>query len=244
MPRIGKGLLWHVGNGSAIRIGADPVVGMGSSFILPRDLRIYLEDYGIVSLAQARNHTSSATRYWFTADELDLGGEWKILWENYIRGLEFGRIRLSDLCDSLLWSQNNYVGPLTAEKGYDCILSVSCSDFHELVLAFLWNQNIPLKIACFTWLMARGRILTWDQLQSRGFHGPSRCVLCERNEEDNYHLFLACPFYVRILAYFEAKFGLSLPSFSSVSSFLAQWFSSLARTASFRYLSLFICWGL
>ena len=35
---IGKGLLWHVGDVSAIRLGADPVVGMGSSFILPREL--------------------------------------------------------------------------------------------------------------------------------------------------------------------------------------------------------------
>ena len=63
LPWIGKGLLWHVGNGFAIRIGADPVVGMGSSFILPREPRVYLEDYGIVSLAQARNHTSSASCY-------------------------------------------------------------------------------------------------------------------------------------------------------------------------------------
>ena len=164
LPWIGKGFLWNVGDGSAIRLGVDPVVGLGSSFILPRDLRVYLEDYGIVSLAQARNHTSSATGYWFTTDELDLGGEWKILWDNFIRGLEFSRIRLTDKRDSLLWSQNNYVGPLTAEKGYDCILSVSRSDLLEPDLAFLWKQKIPLKIVCFTWLMARGRILTWDQL--------------------------------------------------------------------------------
>ena len=79
-------------------------------------------------------------------DELDLGGEWKILWDNFIRGLEFSRIRLTDKRDSLLWSQNNYVGPLTAEKGYDCILSVSHSDLLEPDLAFLWKQKIPLKI--------------------------------------------------------------------------------------------------
>ena len=92
--------------------------------------------------------------------------------------------------------------------------------------------------------MARGKVLTWDQLQRRGFHGPSRCVLCERNEEDNFHLFLACPFSIRIKAYFEAKFGFSWPVHSSVSSFLAQWYSSFARIASFRYLPIFIFWGL
>ena len=74
---LGKGLLWQVGNGSAIRLGVDPVVGMGSSFILPRDLRDYLEDYGICTLAQARNQTSFALGYWFSVDELDLQGDWK-----------------------------------------------------------------------------------------------------------------------------------------------------------------------
>ena len=125
---LGKGLLWQVGNGSAIRLGVDPVVGMGTSFILPRDLRDYLEDYGICTLAQARNQTSFASGYSFSAYDLDLQGEWKFHWENYIRGLEFGRIRLSDHRDSLLWSHNNYVGPLTAAMGYEYITSACSSE--------------------------------------------------------------------------------------------------------------------
>ena len=72
MPWIGKGVLWQVINGSDIHLGVDPVVGMGSSFILPRDLRDYLEDYGICTLAQARNQTSFASGYWFSENELDL----------------------------------------------------------------------------------------------------------------------------------------------------------------------------
>ena len=60
LPWIGKGLIWDVGNGSTIRLGADPVVGLGSSYILPIDLREYLEYYGIVTLDQARNLTPSA----------------------------------------------------------------------------------------------------------------------------------------------------------------------------------------
>ena len=80
----------------------DPVVGLGNSFILPRDLRLYLEDYGISTLDQARNNTAFAVDYWFTAEELDLVGDWKFLWEKYIRGLEYNRIRLNALNDSLL----------------------------------------------------------------------------------------------------------------------------------------------
>ena len=102
LPWIGKGMIWHVGNGSAIRLGADPVAGLGSSFILPNDMREYLEDYGIVTLSQAKNITPFASGYWFTVEELDLCGEWKILWDKFIRGLDYGRIKLSDQLDTLL----------------------------------------------------------------------------------------------------------------------------------------------
>ena len=107
-------------------LGADPFIGMGSPFFLPRDLRDYLEDFGISSLAQARNQTSFSTGYWFSSEDLDLTGEWKKVWDNFIRGLEYGRIRLSDQQDTLLWSFNKYVGSITASVGYECILSAKC----------------------------------------------------------------------------------------------------------------------
>ena len=86
--------------------------------------------------------------------------------------------------DTLLWSHYNYVGPLTAAKGYECIISNSSLEVRNPVTDSLWTLNIPTKIAYFIWLLNKGRILTWEQLQSRGFHGPSRCVLCERILED------------------------------------------------------------
>ena len=90
---------------------------MGSSYLLPHDLQEYLEDFGICTLDQARNHTPYAQSYWFTVAELDIQGEWKLKWDSYIRGLEYGRIHLTDNCDSLLWAHNNYVGPLTVAMG-------------------------------------------------------------------------------------------------------------------------------
>ena len=87
LPWLGGGLIWKVGNGRAIRLGLDPIVGQGSSFLLPFDLREYLLDYGICMLDQARNHTSCAQSYWFSAADLDLWGEWKMLWDSYIMGI-------------------------------------------------------------------------------------------------------------------------------------------------------------
>ena len=36
---LGRGLSWHVGNGVSIRVGLDPIVGIGSPYALPCDLR-------------------------------------------------------------------------------------------------------------------------------------------------------------------------------------------------------------
>ena len=87
---FGSGLTWQVGNGEEIRVGSDPIVGIDSLYILPQDLRDYLEDYGIITLAQARNCSPEAKSYWFTAEELDMGGDWSLLWNKFIFGLEHG----------------------------------------------------------------------------------------------------------------------------------------------------------
>ena len=41
LPWIGRGLLWQVGNGIEIWVGADPIVGLGGSYILSDELRLY-----------------------------------------------------------------------------------------------------------------------------------------------------------------------------------------------------------
>ena len=44
----------------------------------------------------------------------------------------------------------------------------------------------------FVWLVGRKRILTWDQIQKRGFSCPSRCCLCNQDGEDQEHLLNGC----------------------------------------------------
>ena len=124
---------------------------MGSLFTLPQDLRDYLEDYGIISLAQARNYSVDAWSYWLFAADLDLAGEWHLIWNDYVKGLEYGRIRLRTQPDSLLWSYKNYSGYLTAAIAYDCIANhyldppPNASFVHQI----LWKIKIPEKIRCF-----------------------------------------------------------------------------------------------
>ena len=119
---IGRGLIWMVGDGKNTKIGLDPIVGMDSSFLLPKDLRDYLEDYGITSLIHVRNHAQGASSYWLTASDLDLGGDWQFIWNNYIKGLDLGRIRLGSNPDSMLWEYKNHTGSLTGAIAYDSVV--------------------------------------------------------------------------------------------------------------------------
>ena len=52
---LGHHLAWQVGNGSDILIGVDSIISAHSSFILPEELRSYLEDLDIRTLSQAGN---------------------------------------------------------------------------------------------------------------------------------------------------------------------------------------------
>ena len=57
----------------------------------------------------------------------------------------------------------------------------------------IWGGNWWPKIADFCWLILKRRILAWDNIQVRGFSGPSRCSLCENNIENLNHLLDECP---------------------------------------------------
>ena len=59
----GRCLSWQVGNGADTLISSDPIVGTDALTVFPSDLREYLEDYGITSLAHARNFSPEAPGY-------------------------------------------------------------------------------------------------------------------------------------------------------------------------------------
>ena len=70
-------MAWQVGNGESIILGIDSIVGSAAPFTLSEDLRSYLEDLNIYSLSQACNPLSNAQHYWYSAEELDLGGSFE-----------------------------------------------------------------------------------------------------------------------------------------------------------------------
>ena len=50
-----------------------------------------------------------------------------------------------------------------------------------------WDKDCLPKAGSFAWLATKERILTDDRRHKFGFHGPSRCSLCEASQEDANH---------------------------------------------------------
>lgn len=151
LPWMGCFLSWQIGNGECIHLGVDPIVGMGSTFILPEDLRSYLADMDICTLAQARNPCSSAPFYWYSSSDLDLAGSYSSIWNDYINGLSALGIRLNDSPDMLAWSFNRSGLDITAKEAYNCIFqSTMVEDSMAVsppVSPPVWNKSLPLKIS-------------------------------------------------------------------------------------------------
>ena len=96
LPWLGRHLAWQVGNGKNVLLGIDPIVGVSNSLSIPQGLREYLADLDIVTLAQAQNTLPDAHKYWYSAEELSVGGVWKDAWNSFMRGLETCGLRLVD----------------------------------------------------------------------------------------------------------------------------------------------------
>lgn len=53
----------------------------------------------------------------------------------------------------------------------------------------IWKVRIPLRVACFTWLVARKEVRTHESLWKKGFHPCSRCYMCGEETATINHLF-------------------------------------------------------
>lgn len=94
--------------------------------------------------------------------------------------------------DQLRWGNNKRRAfNLKEAKGY--LLGL---DYNVLDKAWkhLWKQQGWLKIKIFVWLVHHKKILTWENIRKRGIMGPSRCQLCEEQEETMEHILNNCSY--------------------------------------------------
>ena len=59
-------------------------------------------------------------------------------------------------------------------------------------------MGVSFKNQVFIWLVAENKILTWENLQLRGYKGPRFCYLCRNSKENDLHFFVEFPFMISI----------------------------------------------
>ncbi|WMV40242.1 hypothetical protein MTR67_033627 [Solanum verrucosum] len=87
----------------------------------------------------------------------------------------------------------------------------------------IWKVKIPLKIACFTWLLANQAALTQHNLMKRGMQICSRCWFCECEVETINHLFLHCREVAKLWQIFINLRGISWTMPRNIKEALACW---------------------
>jgi hypothetical protein len=63
-------------------------------------------------------------------------------------------------------------------------------EWHDIV----WFKNAVPRHSFLLWMAVQQKLTTQDKLHRFGIHGPNRCSLCLRNNEDHNHLFFECSY--------------------------------------------------
>jgi len=106
--------------------------------------------------------------------------------------LDRRKILVSEGSDQLRWG-NNSEGPFNLKEAKFILLGLA---YQALDKAWkgLWRHQGWMKIELIMCLVQHKNILTWDNIRKTGVLGPSRCQLCEAQEEIMEHLLNNCFF--------------------------------------------------
>ena len=121
---IERGLAWHVGDGTQVRLGCDPWVGCSDNFSLSPGLVEYINERRSFSLNHVANPrtTTLVKQGWLSRFELQLEDKWLEEWNRYVSALTFSSVRISDSSDELRWvhAQSGLYSP---QSGYKWLMA-------------------------------------------------------------------------------------------------------------------------
>lgn len=192
---IDAGLAWRIGNGTKVRIGSDPWPGSDMRHILPQPLIDFLRDEGILKLSHLDNpdNTTLWHQGWESTRDLGLEDVYHQGWNQYLKALSAGHIRLADREDELVWALSA-LEEYIQKVGYIHLNATKINGALKRWWKSIWRSKCSAKAHIFMWCVLESKVLTWDIPQRRFMIGPGWSPLCKAHEELISHLFLECPF--------------------------------------------------
>jgi hypothetical protein len=135
---------------------------------------------------------------WLRSSELGLEGDHAAEWDTYRRNLIDYGVLLVDRSDELIWTGGDLSGQITVKNVYEALSNKSWRYKIGGWRRKLWTWDFPLKLNLFIWLLGENKILTWKNLQKRGWKGPGMCYLCRVKGESSKHIFVNCNFTISV----------------------------------------------
>jgi hypothetical protein len=128
--------------------------------------------------------------------ELELVGALTVEWREFCCAIINSRVQLLLSSNELKWTRGDSSGRISVKNAYEAIEKKKQVFMIGGWRKLLWSWDCPLKLKLFTWLVKENKILSWENLQRRGFEGPSYCPLCKKDSETVFHLFVRMSFFV------------------------------------------------
>lgn len=85
----------------------------------------------------------------------------------------------------------SYTGNMTTKQIYEARLPTGTVN---PAWNFIWNCKAPLKVRMFSWLLARDRLSTKQNLEKKKIVPSAICDICNSEAETASHLCFLCPF--------------------------------------------------
>ena len=90
-------------------------------------------------------------------------------------------------------------------------------------LHLCWDKFCLPKVGFFTLFVLHQKALPIERLKKFGILGPSRCSLCEEEEESVDHIFLHCPYSSSWWKWLYSILGIQLEFPKSIKEMLSSW---------------------
>lgn len=92
--------------------------------------------------------------------------------------------------DTLFWANSNR-GNFSVSSAF---LTVAGDRRGGEELSWVWNLKCIERVKIFTWLLAKGKLLTNKERRKRGMSDDATFPRCGDDEETLIHIFLQCDF--------------------------------------------------
>lgn len=181
---------WEVKNGNTERFWEDSwqqMPKLKDQIALNQPLEQEMQSYDKVKNFW-RNSPTQEYQEWLKADQILRQGSTQVQ-QILDTELTKRRIQHSNEKDILRWGYEE-IGTYSMREA--CNIIIKAHTVKDPLWSIIWDPSIWPKISTFLWLLCHNKILTWDNLRKRNFHGPSIFPNCRQEEETIKHLMMSC----------------------------------------------------